>query len=106
MSENHKILQYMDNVFNKIIKTPNNLNVIVVSKANKCFRTNILSAEKAKFTYSNVATFSDKVNLIMAKLFKDDPVECIRLKGSKKGEIFMTFDEHLDIIVIDKNCGR
>lgn len=62
-----------------------------------------MNPEKAKFSYSNISSFADKIKLVMSKMLKDEPIECIRLKGTKSGEIFMTFDNHLDIIVFGKH---
>lgn len=62
--------------------------------------------EKAKFSYSNISSFADKIKLVMSKMLEDEPIECIRLKGTKSGEIFVTFDDHLDIIVFDKYHGQ
>ena len=94
----------MDNVFNKITKA-HSTNVIIVDKNAKFLKTNMVP-EKAKFSYANISSFADKIKAVMNKLFKDEPIECIRLKGTNSGEVFMTFDEHLEIIVFDDNHGH
>ncbi|KAL7033444.1 hypothetical protein ACKWTF_007585 [Chironomus riparius] len=101
MSENHNILHYMDDVFNKIIRAHNSNVIIVNRNPTKLLKTNML-LEQAQFSYSNISSFADKIKVVMSKILKDEPVESIRLKGSKSGEIFVTFDDNLDIIVFDK----
>lgn len=94
----------MDNVLHKITEVPNT-NCIVVSKKMKYFKSD-LPENYAKSCYASVSSFADKVEVVMKKLLPDEPLESIRLRGTKNKEIFMIFDPQLDVVVIDRNAGQ
>ncbi|KAG5680691.1 hypothetical protein PVAND_010183 [Polypedilum vanderplanki] len=93
LSESQKMLMHMDNVFNKIIKKHSNLKVMIVAKNERFLKSNYARALQCS---ACILEFTDKVQLLWQKLFPDEPVEHVRIKG-QKDEIFVSFDEILEI---------
>lgn len=105
LSENHKLAIYMENVFEKILKHNKNVNVMLVSKNGKFIKSNLVH-QRALEKSGCVLNFLDKARMIMQKIFPDEPLENIRIKGRKNNEIFITHDDQLEIVVLQSFTGH
>jgi predicted regulator of Ras-like GTPase activity (Roadblock/LC7/MglB family) len=105
LTEDQKVSFYMDNVFSQIMRCNQNVNCMVVSKNGKYLKTN-LPKNKALEHVASIIDFRQKCQVLVNKLLPDEPIENIRIKATKE-EVFVTFDELVEIIVIDTNqIGR
>lgn len=90
----------MDDVFTRILRNnKDNLSVILTSKNGKYIKSN-LPLTKALEKFACVINFTDKVRVLMHKMFPDEEIEFIRIKGRKSNEIFVTHDDQLEIVVL------
>lgn len=105
LSESQKLAIYMDNVFNKILKDNKNLNVMITSKTGKFIKSN-MDQQRALRQSACILNFLDKARMVLPKIFPDEPLESIRIKGRKNNEIFITHDDQLEIMVIQNFTGH
>lgn len=99
LTENQKLAIYMENVYNRILGVHPNVKVMLVSKNSKYLKTNY-PQNKGLSVQACILSFTDKVQLVMNKLFPDEPIDNVRIRG-KKDEIVVKCDDlFLDIIVI------
>lgn len=105
LSENHKLAIYMENVFNKILQSNKNVNVMLVSKNGKFIKSNLVH-QRALEKSACVLNFLDKARIVLQKIFPDEALENVRIKGKKNNEIFITHDEQLEIVVIQNMTGH
>lgn len=95
----------MQDVYNRILSTNDNVSVMLVSKNGRFIKSNMVF-QKALEKSSCVLNFADKVRVVLSKLLPDEPIEFIRIKGRKNNEIFVTYDEQLEIVVLQNITGR
>lgn len=95
----------MQDVYDRILSTNKNLSVILVGKNCNFIKSNMVH-QKALEKSACVLDFADKARVLLNKLFPDEPIEFIRIKGRKNNEIFVTYDEHLEIVVLQNITGH
>lgn len=95
----------MENVFNKILQSTKNVNVMLISKNGKYIKSNLVH-QRALEKSACILNFSDKVKMILQKILPDETLENIRIKGRKNNEIFITHDDQLEIVVIQNFTGH
>lgn len=95
----------MQDVYERILSTNQNVSVMLISKNGNFIKSN-LEYQKALEKSSCVLNFADKARIILNKLFPEEPIEFIRIKGRKSNEIFVTYDEQLEIVVLQNITGH
>jgi hypothetical protein len=103
LSDGQKIAIYMDNVYSRILSCNPHVKLMIVSKSQRSLKTNCNNGLSIS---SCILNFTDKVRVLMNKMFPGEEIEHVRIKG-KRDEVFACFDDELlEIIVIERERNK
>lgn len=107
LSEGQKLLNYMEDVYERIMQSCTaDDKVMIVSKNGNLIKSSTnMAHEKALENSGCVLNFFAKAKTTLQKIFPDEPIEFIRIKGRKNNEILHFNDEQLEIVIIQNSVG-